>query len=520
MEYTKENFDTMYMNIENFSKSIGKKWNITEDTLRNYIFASISIALVINTTMIKDINNLYNLDKLKYYNAAKNSTCIDHVIMKQGTLDQEISARKVLGILLVAEVDSNLRNNVIKLLRKYYPIVYNSVKKHDKRELAKKYSQMDKINRIIFSRLHGAIYFYLGMYRSAELVDQGFFISIIEDLKDFEFGSLITANIDEELKVYKDKIQEIKTLLRKEYGKIYSYKDLQDSNYKDVGKFRDIFKNLFFANKLDPNYVFYNSSFLNIDEIILSYIKKSNNRLDSKIILQSLINGIYMKSLINEYKKARDLCLQNNQETLLFKINFLEEKLINVVDENKEMDCKLNLLEQEKALFDENLKNQINKLNKSHKSETNNMQNRIKELEVQLLEEKKYRSELNALREYVFQVKNEYIPKVSDKTLEYYIANKEVLIIGGSKKWRRKFREKYPKIRTLNGFNENFEINILNNADFIFFYTGFMNHATYNRAMNFIRANQIHFSYIGRTNIDLVEEEIIEEFEKLLSINK
>lgn len=516
MGYTKDNLDRMYMNIENFSKVIGEKWSISQDTLRNYIFANISISLVINTEMIKDINDLYILDRLKYYNTAKNSTCIDHIILKQGTLEQEINARKVLGLLLVGEVDVNIRDHIIKLLRKYYPVVYNSIKKHDKKELAKKYSQMDKINKIIFSRLYGAIYFYLGMYRSAELVDQGFFVSIIEDLKDFEFSSFITTNVDEELKIYKDKIQEIKSLIKKEYGKIYSYKDLQCVNYKVIEEFRDIFKNLFFANKLDPNYTFYNSNYVNIDEIILSYIKVSNNKLDSKVILQLLVDGIFVKSLIDEYRKTRSLYLENNQETLLFKINSLESKLSTIVVENTEIKSKLDSLEQEKFLFDTNLNTQIIKVNKNHKSEINNMQNRIKELELELLEEKNYRAELNALREYIFEVKNEYIPKTPDKTLEYYINNKKMLIIGGSKKWRRKFREKYPKIRTLNGFNENFEISILNNSDYIFFYTGFMNHATYNRAMNFIRLNQIKFSYIGKTNIDLVEDEIIEEFEKLL----
>lgn len=517
MEYTEENLDTMYMNIENFSKVIGLKWNIPSDILINYIFANISIALVVNNQMIRDVNNLYNLDSLKYYNAAKNSTCINHVIMKQGALEQEIHARKVLGMLLVSEIDANLRNNIIKLLRKYYPAVYNSVKKHDKREIAKKYSQMDKTSRIIFSRLYGAIYFYLGMYRSAELVDQGFLISIIEDLKHFEFSSFITRNIDEELKTYKDKIQEIKTLLHKEYGKIYSYKDLQDSNNKDVENFRDILKNLFFANKLDPNYIFYNYNFVNIDEIILSYIKKSNNKLDSKAILQTLINGIFTKSLIDQYKKARVLYFENNKDTLLFKINSLEEKLHDVTEENTELKAKLNSLEQEKILFDKSLNNQINKISKNQKSELNITQNKIKALEIQLSEERKYRSELNALREYIFQVQNEYIPKVSNKTLEYYITNKKILIIGGSKKWRRKFREKYPQIRTLNGFNESFEMDILNNTDVIFFYTGFMNHATYNRAMSFVRTNQIQFSYIGKTNMNLVEKEIIEEFERLLS---
>ncbi|MPN39560.1 hypothetical protein SDC9_187088 [bioreactor metagenome] len=108
----------------------------------------------------------------------------------------------------------------------------------------------------------------------------------------------------------------------------------------------------------------------------------------------------------------------------------------------------------------------------------------------------------------------DYTPSVLDETLDSYIESKNILIIGGEKEWRRKFRSKYPMIRTLNGFNENFDISILNNYDYIFFYTKFISHATFYRAMNFIRINQCKFGYIGKTNIELVEQEIIEELRK------
>lgn len=78
-------------------------------------------------------------DKLKYYNASINSTCINHIIIMQGTLEQEIYTRRVLGILLIAEVDHNLRSKVIKILRKYNPIMHNYVKKHDKEKLKNRY---------------------------------------------------------------------------------------------------------------------------------------------------------------------------------------------------------------------------------------------------------------------------------------------------------------------------------------------------------------------------------------------
>ena len=88
--------------------------------------------MIRNVELKKNIDKLYLLDQIKYYDAAINSSCINHVIMTQGTLEQEIESRKALGILLIAEKDHNLRNSIITLLRKSYPMVFNAVKKHDK----------------------------------------------------------------------------------------------------------------------------------------------------------------------------------------------------------------------------------------------------------------------------------------------------------------------------------------------------------------------------------------------------
>ena len=194
MELIKENSYSMNLNIESFSKMIGEKWDISSSIFKNYILANISIAMTRNTELKKNINKLYLLDKMRYYNAAINSSCINHVIMTQGTLEQEIEGRKALGILLIAEKDHNLRNNIITLLRKSYPLIFNAVKKHDKNELTKRYLQMDKITRKTEARLDASIYFYFSIYRSEEAVDQGFIISIIEDMNFFEFCDPITRD--------------------------------------------------------------------------------------------------------------------------------------------------------------------------------------------------------------------------------------------------------------------------------------------------------------------------------------
>lgn len=515
MKLTEENSYSINFNIESFSKMIGEQWNISSSIFKNYILANISVSMTRNTDLKKSINKLYLLDKMKYYNAAINSSCINHIILTQGTLDQEIQGRKALGILLIAEKDYNLRNNIITLLRKAYPIVFNAVKKNNKSELTKRYLKMNKITRNIESGLEASVYFYFSIYRSEQSVDQGFIISIIEDMKFFEFCDPITREIDKEVELHKLELQKIKSLLKREYGKLNSYEDVLNSEFQHIEDFGVILQNMFIINKFDINYLFHNSNFFNIDEIILSYIKRNNGDIDLKVILQTLITGIFIKSLINEYKNSRTLYFQNNQETLFFEINSLEEKLSNIEKEKVDILAKVTYIEQEKASSDKILNSHLNNLNRKHKFETSALENRIIELENQLLSEKKYRAELNELREHLFIVNNNnYVPSASEKTLDYYIARNNIIIIGGTKEWRRKFRDKYPQLRTLSGFNGTFDTNILANYDYVFFYTGCMDHATYYRAINFIRSQDIDFGYIGKTNMELVEDELIDELQK------
>lgn len=510
---TKDNI----FNISSFSKMIGQDWGIGEERMKNYFFANISAALVRNMEMREEINVLYLQDKLRYYNAANSSECIKHIIMTQGTLEQELYSRRVLGILIEAEYDFNLRDKIVKLLKKYYPLVFKAVKKHSLKELKNRYSKMNLVTRETEARIDSAVYFYISMYRSSENVDQECFISVINSFKEFEFFSPITTNVSEEIEACRAKIETIKQNIVEEYGDCFDYKNILIHKNKAIEELGTAIENLFIINKVDISQLFGSLNNRDIDEIILSYIKTGSRNRNSKDIIQSIVCDVFIKYLINEYKSVKKLFLDNNREALHYKIDVLENELNTVKAENEENNNKLNAVTEEKALFNENLNSQVSKLNKVHQSEINEMRNRINELEEKLHEESQYRNELNALRNHIFQVNNEYIPKQLSEPLEYYIDNINMLVIGGTKEWRRRFREKHPEIRTLNGYNENFDVSILINYDFVFFYTGFMNHATYYKAMNYIRTNQLKFGYIGKTNIELVEDEIIEELNKILS---
>lgn len=162
-------------------------------------------------------------------------------------------------------------------------------------------------------------------------------------------------------------------------------------------------------------------------------------------------------------------------------------------------------------MYEKRLKSELRKLDSIYKLEIKKKEDQIRILENKLNEEKILKLDLEYLKEYEFNSDTNHRISDSNKRLEKYTIIKKIIIIGGDKEWRRRFRIKYPEIRMLNGFNENFDIRILNTADYIFFYTQYMNHSTFHRAMDFIKLNKCKFGYIGKTNIDLVEGEIIEK---------
>ena len=506
------------MNIESLSKIISEKLNVYEDIIKNYIFASISLCVARNNEMKNEFDKIYMKDNQKYYNIAVNSTCINHIIINQGTLEQEIYARRALGVLLVAESDRIIRSKLLKILRKYYPIIYNSVKRCDKEKLKNKYMKMDIATRNEEARFDAAIYFYFATYISYEIVDQGFIISILNDIEEFEFSSIINQNIESELERYKSEIQEIKTLIKRDYGQIFNYKDIVRHSQAYISDSGNYFEDILATNKLNINHIFSDSEFINVDKIILSYVRSSKNE-NKEIVITKVVSGIFMQSLINEYKNARIMYYKNNGEVLYHELTSLETKYRYIENENNKLKTKVDELNKEKLLYDKSLYNEINKLNNVHKLELKDMEEKIKYLEKQLNEEKALRNHIQHLWEQGLNLRVDKENLDLSKNLEDFIEEKKIIVIGGDKEWRRKFRIKYPVIRTLDGFNENFDLNILKGSDYIFFNTKYMNHSTFYKAMNFIKFNQCKFGYIGKTNMDLVEQEMIETIFKYEEIN-
>ena len=68
------------------------------------------------------------------------------------------------------------------------------------------------------------------------------------------------------------------------------------------------------------------------------------------------------------------------------------------------------------------------------------------------------------------------------------------------KNGNKKMKEQLPNFIFLHADNESFDSDILNNMDFIFFYTNYLSHKLYYKVINIARERNINVDYIQNTN--------------------
>ncbi|WP_019849938.1 MULTISPECIES: hypothetical protein [Desulfitobacterium] len=171
-------------------------------------------------------------------------------------------------------------------------------------------------------------------------------------------------------------------------------------------------------------------------------------------------------------------------------------------------------------MFFESVKNfqdTLSEQSRFYEAQINELNKEIDRLKINLDTEMKNREELFQLREFFIDLKNDYSPTDTSLDLSRFIANKKLLIIGGTPSWRKRLKAKFPTILTVDGFNDKIELRSFGEVDFVLFYSRYMSHKTYYKTVDFIRANDIPAGYIGKTNMDLVEFEIAEELNKRLA---
>lgn len=123
-------------------------------------------------------------------------------------------------------------------------------------------------------------------------------------------------------------------------------------------------------------------------------------------------------------------------------------------------------------------------------------------------------AELVALREHVYHEGLEPSHDTDEKSLadiKSIIKNKRIAIIGGPDNWISKVKKEFPDWIYLN-FQSSTTIpdRILDNCDYVYFFTGFLKHNVYYRFINIVRERHLPFGYINNSNISVVATLIYE----------
>ncbi|MCR4822256.1 MAG: hypothetical protein K5873_05240, partial [Treponema sp.] len=156
---------------------------------------------------------------------------------------------------------------------------------------------------------------------------------------------------------------------------------------------------------------------------------------------------------------------------------------------------------------DQDIKHLRDKI-RSSKQTVDDAESRIESLEAD-------REELIALRNFVYNLKDEVQPEEDELSkMKEAISDKNIMIIGGHQKWHSKLKKLFPKWTLV--YMDEFKTvtaNMLEHHDFVFFYSDYLNHKSFNKCVAMLRENKIPFGYLHGVNTDITVRQVYKRLE-------
>lgn len=479
-------------------------------------------ALITNKKIEKDIIRMYEKYKYDAYRAAKKSELYNHPILSDGDIYREVLCKKALGLLLLAQVDDSITTKVQNMIEKGWKGIYNYVSKQKELDLdilLKKFANKnnkdnltnDEFNAVFIIGLICAEFYQITIVQNEtyNLIIQSLYERLAsysnapkhkEYKSQFNLHRFDYKHFDQELK---DKSKNILERIFDKYGTIHNIDsftfmdDKEINNY--VGKMLMIFdtENMMLSSMAEN---------IKIDEkemqelTALYYLIYKNQ--DTVKAAKFFYLAFIIKMILKAYKDVKSYFFKNNKETLYLELEGLENEIKDKEKIIGRLETQNAFLQNEIEYLRDDYKKTIEKENLDFKKEIGNLKTEIRLL-------KQNDKELFALREAMFEINQDIESEDTTEKQTKEIPGVKVLIVGGHKNWREKLTLRLPNTFSfLDGTMTNFDINILNDVEHIFFYTSYMNHATYYRIINHCKNSDIHINYITHTSVDLALGEI------------
>lgn len=499
-------------------------------------------SLVIHPSLYLELNQYYEKNKYIFYRTAKESCLFNDPYFSSGSLDREIKMKQVLGILLQAEVEIEIQSTLQKMITKYYPDISNLVKKKSP-DLIKILITNNSSDWMVNNSCHRIAYYLIRLRYGFEFESNYALTLVITNveksfiqLNDWKPLSNPTSELFENpvfmpfIKYYENQFRNLK--------RCKDFLELVDSTEgfrKTLSLANTANESSEINNLILENVRFINSMF-DFQELSCSLITNPisltknelrqifttliliNGRdpgktcdLKKEYVIQHYVFGIYFQSLLKEYKKVKEVYRRTNQET-----QFLE--LERLTKENRDQRDRITNFENRICELEKGYQNLKDKEGKIKGEIEDNLYNEIRSLkndrEKLLAELKSYErilDEVQHLREFVFSLEFDEEDNKIGKDLSFTQKNKKIVIVGGHENWRKKIKERFPLIISIDGTNQNTNPDFCSGSDLVLFFTPHMNHATYYKYINYVINNNIPYGYISRNNLDLLENQLISE---------
>ncbi|MCD3301280.1 hypothetical protein, partial [Clostridium botulinum] len=439
-----------------------------------------------NTKAYKLIDKVYNTDKIRFIEKAKENKWYDSAMAKEGSIKQEYYFKKAMGLLLVAQEDERITDELLNVIAKGWRYAHTYVRQHDVLNLYHFIGSYIKkkrgIDNVVDDELNsnGLMLIFLSTMYEGKVLDKD--DKLYNNVINTYFQRLIhmknecRINIDNISKEQKKLIRELELKL-KNYKKIkvvpssYRFSNEQQNGMRIIpeklskdDKFFSSFEYIFDYERISLISIVgadYLSS-KELQELIFAYSQfKTSENIDYDEFLKYIYPAIQIRYLCKEYKKAKKYFFENFDEQLYDEISKTE-------NENRELK-KSNLLLQDE---NEKLKQEIELL----KSKNNKLQDENNKFSTS-------KSELFALRNFVF----EQSVKDDNNAIESNTNNIDIsalnsikgVVIGGRNNLQQKLKEMLSNWNFISVDTLNFDVDILKNADYIFLNVNVLSHAMY-----------------------------------------
>lgn len=473
----------------------------------------LAYSLATNPSITKDVDSLYEKYKFRAYNAAKNSKYYSYPLLTDGSIKRDVSSKRALGLIEMnkEKLYPELDNAIIKLFEKGWNRLNSYVKTCDVLDVSYIMKNIieNKDDDDYFIGFNTTLLLFSTIY-DKEIIPAEFKSYIVDYFQEYSFhldfgDKRFSYNFVRKDKEIFNKAKNIKDRFIKNFKVLNNTCDLVDLVILD-DELADLCRSInviFDSENMMLSSMSDNAKILDKDIIELGALYflhyKNQNRIESA---KFILFGLHLKYAIKAYKDLKEFYFKNNKETLYIE---LEKHLnnIKVLEDN-------DLLLKRKI---EALKHENNKLKKEYKDtieKENILLNReIDKLKATISKLSDENKELKELTDSFFKVDNageEIIHK--DNIL---IPDVKGVIAGGHSSWHDKIKGYLPdSFIYIEGGNERFDDNVLNNKDYIFIYTKFMSHGFYYRLIDKCKKMNIKIGYISSTSPSYLQREIIQ----------